>query len=217
MNSLKEKPGERLNSSRLSCPIHASSVALGNNLNGSAGVTCAPFRSSGGLAFESAEMLPSIFRSSAAAPGREARQCGWRVPDRATAAPADAPSRSRSSKAGLSPSIAVVFLLSLVAAEGLLLARPYDDRVQVEPSSLRAGQAAIPAIYSANMIEVPQAEPTSAAPSLLTNGERWSATVETFRQLVAHQKTSQVLMLKHTVNDRLLVQLEAWMRAKARL
>ncbi|MGA7326278.1 MAG: hypothetical protein WBX25_17795 [Rhodomicrobium sp.] len=217
MNNLKEKPRERPNASRLSCPIHASSVALGNYLNGSAGVASAPFRSANGLAFESAEMLPSIFRSNQALTGREARYDGRRVPDRAPIAPSDAPSRSHGSKMTTRLYVAVVFLLCLVAAEGLLLAKPAFYGAPAEPASLRADQAAIATVFSANIIEESQPEPIAATPSLLTNEERWSATVETFKQLIAHQKASQVSIVKQAANERLLGQLEAWMKGKARL
>ncbi|MGA7325869.1 MAG: hypothetical protein WBX25_15625 [Rhodomicrobium sp.] len=217
MNNLKEKPRERLNASRLSCPIHGSSVALGNYLNGSADVTCAPFRSANGLAFASTEMLPSIFRSNQALTGREARYYGRRVPDRAPIAPSDAPSRSHGSNMTARLYGAVVFLLCLVAAEGLLLAKPTFYGAPVEPASLRADQAAIATVFSANMIEESQLESIAATPSSLTNGEPWSATVETFKQLIAQQKASRVSAIKQAENNRLFVQLEAWMKAKARL
>ncbi len=53
-------------------------------------VTCAPFRSANGPAYESAEMLPSIFRSNQALTGREARRVGTDIPDRAAMASTDA-------------------------------------------------------------------------------------------------------------------------------
>src|SRR5271166_4132497 len=62
MIDLKEKPTGRLNISRISHPVNEGTVTLRNYLNRSGDLACAPFWSSGALAYDTAGRLPAVYR-----------------------------------------------------------------------------------------------------------------------------------------------------------
>jgi len=203
MSKLKEKPSERLSNSQLSHPIIESPITLVNYMTRG---TCAPFWSVDGPSYDSSDGTPANNTVTGVYPATDG------------GAPLSAPSRHTSwcVTLRLAPYIAAGFILSAAMAEGLLLvaAASHDSRAAPEP--VHSDQAAVATVFSIETGDTSQSELASATPSLMANGERWPDTVETFKRLLAEQKAAQVPEIRQAENERILGQMEAWLKAKSR-
>ena len=204
MSKLKEKPSERLSNSRLSHPIIESPITFGNYMTRD---RCAPFWSARGLGYDSSEWTSANNTITGVEHGYPGTDGG---------APLSAVGASRygnwSVTLRLAPYIAAGFILSA----GLLLvaAASHDSRAAPEP--VHSDQAGVATVFSIETGDTSQSELASATPSLMANGERWPDTVETFKRLLAEQKAAQEPTIRQAENERILGQMEAWLKAKSR-
>lgn len=198
MNELREKRSDKLGNSPLDHAVIKSPVTLNNYITRN---TRAPFGSVSGLSYESSEQLPAILGSGRAL---------TRIEPQTDALPpmaASSSSQSLSITLRIAPYIAAALVLSLAGGEAFLLAtwNSHSERTAVEP--VQFDQATI-----AETIERSQPEPASATPSFLVNGARGPDTVENFKK----QNAAKALAKRLAENDRLLQQMEAWLKAKSR-
>jgi hypothetical protein len=221
MINLKERPAEGLNISRMSHPVDEGTVTLSNYLNRSGDLAFAPFWSSGALAYNMAQRPPMVHW-----PDRPVIQvlqgsAGEGVSDIDMEVPANAPPNTQKAKASLAPYIAVALFLSLVAGTGVLLAtsaQPFEGS-ESGPANAGKGAARIAAmVFSTSVDGIESLQVPSTAPMRfsMTEGEDWPNTVERFKQLLAQQQTSRASAVRQAENNRLLGQLDAWLKAKSR-
>jgi len=197
MNKLREKRTDKLSNSPLDDAVFKSPVTLNNYITRN---TCAPFGS-----VKNSQQLPAILGPGRALTGIEPQV------DALPSMAASSRSRSLSITLRVAPYVAAALVLSLAGGEGFLLAtwNSHSERTAVEP--VQFDQSTI-----AETIEGSQPEPASATPSFVVNGERGSGTVENFKQLLAKQNAAKALAKRQAENDRLLQQMEAWLKAKSR-
>jgi hypothetical protein len=199
MSNLKEKLRE------VSNPLTDDTISLSNYLEKTRTATEARRT----LAHERDEPLPSMFRD---ADFRSIRD---------TKALVVAPSEN--APTNFYPYVAAALFLSLAGAAAVYFtaANSSTDKGAVNPISkadvdkaaiIDRGVTTTAAFLSAAVDKVgleTQSTPSSPA-------EHWSDTVDTFKQLLAEQKASQAPGLQQSEADRVLGQLEAWSKAKAR-
>jgi hypothetical protein len=219
MIDLKEKPAERLNISRMSHPVNEGTVTLSNYLNRSGDLAFAPFWSSGALAYNTPQRLPAVHRPSQPVIQVLQRSASEDISDIDTAVPVNAASNTPDAKASFAPYIVVALFLSLAAGTGAILAtstQPFDGAA---PGPASAGKGAVAAmVFSPSVAGIEGSQARSTAPMQLSmaQGGEWPETMERFKQLLAQQQTSRASAMGQAENDRLLGQLDAWLKATAR-
>ncbi|MGA7323913.1 MAG: hypothetical protein WBX25_05405 [Rhodomicrobium sp.] len=178
MNGLAEKPEEGSGKSCLSDQLSESAAELSKYIGQTAEVTLGPFGSDSSVKYDDSEPLPFM-----------------------TTFPTITPPRRHTPKAiaGLPLFVVAAVFLSLAAREGAHLATwSYSlDRAAVKPAAAQAdhGQVAVIAPLSSFPSaddEEPQPQLIAAAKPTLAQDDSWPETVETFRQLLAAKKASQL-------------------------
>jgi hypothetical protein len=196
MVDITEKPSERLNTSWLNCSVHqGSSNDLGRQAGGHA-------RPATAFADDGAEPLPRMFRRPGAT-GAASKPCRL---DR---------------KARFSPYVIALVLFAFAPGQAALLMSSFpvngEDAIDDALALAKKGAAEF-----VNLVSVPSAEAAVTLPPKTVVSERalpfeddqWSGTVNAFKRLLAEQNAFQASVVR-TENDRLIKNLEAWLRARA--
>jgi hypothetical protein len=161
------------------------------------GADAAPLWSTGAPVPEEVEPLPSMFRRPVTVP----------VAAAAGSNPTDRPANIPASHNWTPASLAAIFF-SLAAVGGAVYTKA-THHTALQPAVVPAPLSASPPATA------PQPSPVAPQQLSLAGGAKWSKTVDTFQQLVAQQKLSPATT-QQAENERLLRNLDAWMKAKAR-
>jgi hypothetical protein len=220
MNSLKEKLREVEHTSKLSHSVNENTVPLSNYPDATGNVSLALFGSRRALAYERDEPLPSMFRDTDFRSVRDGKLFDV-APSESD--PVNAPTN-------FYPYVGAALFLCLVGSVAVYFAaaNPSSDKGAVKPiTKADVDKAATPdrgATATAAFFSAPpavdkaawQTQAVAITPSSAAEPEAWSDTVDTFKKLLAEQKASQAPGLQQSEAERVLGQLEAWSKAKAR-
>jgi hypothetical protein len=184
--------------------------ALANEANRSWNACALPFD-------DSAEPLPSIFRKP-----RQDSSC-----TAGATSPANIKRKFRTSNvtSGFYLYVIAYFLFMTAGICALLTPSIFSfEGAALEPAtvSVDRDRAEIVNFFSsspanpANAIEISRGEMTTPMQSSLSEAISWSETVETFQELLEERAEWRATVIRQAKNERVLAQLYAWMKTKAR-
>ncbi len=240
MSNLKEKIRETPSASKLNNFVSENTVTLSNYLSSTIASSTAPFASTANVAYDSEESLPSIFRANRQVALRGTEPSKALLADSDRIVPALLELQSSKGTAAFSPYMAAVLFLSFVAGataahfgittfqalepittpdKGTVRLPPVQAHPQKsanEPATASLAAAAFFPIVSAAQSGEEGLSSQLAAPAVqsLDDRQAWSETVETFKQLVAQQKTSPPAGIKEAENEKLFKEFVGWLGSK---